>query len=368
MFTRYNLKIVESHVLYNNVGIKHNIKNCFSNISGGKYALDIGGTLIKLVYTINSKEQIMLREEETSSYKYCNYMNISENNNNDEIFPSSILFCLIPINDVDIIEQIENVFGFLIERGLYVINDTVSMTGGGSVKYKALIENKYKIYISYFEEVSGIVMGYFKLFEHEKNNRYFNYLINYEKNEISLKNNAIFSHSLLLPTLIVSVGSGISIIKVENKDKFERIGGTRFGGGTIYGLGKLLGINNYKELINVYKQTNNPNDNSFEDSSKYCYFKEILFANLNNNSLKFKEKAVNDIINLMFTDLSYLLCLLLLRHKIRNIVFCGNNVSSNYDIIVKSIKKYSSFLIKDDVSIFFHHLDGFFGAIGACFS
>ena len=33
---------------------------------------------------------------------------------------------------------------------------------------------------------------------------------------------------------------GVSILKVESDDKFERIGGTATGGGTFWGLGKLL--------------------------------------------------------------------------------------------------------------------------------
>ena len=40
--------------------------------------------------------------------------------------------------------------------------------------------------------------------------------------------------------MLVIIGSGVSILKVESEHKFERIGGTATGGGTFWGLGALL--------------------------------------------------------------------------------------------------------------------------------
>ena len=42
------------------------------------------------------------------------------------------------------------------------------------------------------------------------------------------------------PYLLVTIGSGVSILMVESESKFERIGGTATGGGTFWGLGRLL--------------------------------------------------------------------------------------------------------------------------------
>ena len=43
----------------------------------------------------------------------------------------------------------------------------------------------------------------------------------------------------LFPYLLVNIGSGVSIIKVD-KDGFERVSGTNIGGGTFLGLCRLL--------------------------------------------------------------------------------------------------------------------------------
>lgn len=42
------------------------------------------------------------------------------------------------------------------------------------------------------------------------------------------------------PCLFVNIGSGVSIIKVDDYGKYERISGTSLGGGTLWGLLSLL--------------------------------------------------------------------------------------------------------------------------------
>ena len=46
--------------------------------------------------------------------------------------------------------------------------------------------------------------------------------------------------STQLPCLLVNIGSGVSIIKVDEDGKFERVSGTSLGGGTLWGLLSLL--------------------------------------------------------------------------------------------------------------------------------
>lgn len=43
-----------------------------------------------------------------------------------------------------------------------------------------------------------------------------------------------------LPCLLVNIGSGVSIIKVNENGSFERVSGTSIGGGTLWGLLSLL--------------------------------------------------------------------------------------------------------------------------------
>lgn len=43
-----------------------------------------------------------------------------------------------------------------------------------------------------------------------------------------------------LPCLLVNIGSGVSIIKIDEDGQFERVSGTSLGGGTLWGLLSLL--------------------------------------------------------------------------------------------------------------------------------
>ncbi|XP_075518414.1 pantothenate kinase 1-like isoform X3 [Primulina tabacum] len=62
----------------------------------------------------------------------------------------------------------------------------------------------------------------------------------------------------LYPYLLVNIGSGVSMIKVESDSKFERVSGTSVGGGTFWGLGKLLTkCKSFDELLELSHQGNN---------------------------------------------------------------------------------------------------------------
>ena len=50
----------------------------------------------------------------------------------------------------------------------------------------------------------------------------------------------------------MSIGSGVSIIKVSDYDKYERVSGTMIGGGTLLGLANLLtGINDFDSICKL---------------------------------------------------------------------------------------------------------------------
>lgn len=44
----------------------------------------------------------------------------------------------------------------------------------------------------------------------------------------------------LFPYLLVNIGSGVSMLKVEGDGQFERVSGSNLGGGTFWGLCRLM--------------------------------------------------------------------------------------------------------------------------------
>lgn len=68
--------------------------------------------------------------------------------------------------------------------------------------------------------------------------------------------------SELFPYLLVNIGSGVSIIRVDGpgEDEFSRVSGSSVGGGTFWGLCRLLtGRRDFDEMLELSMQGNNAN-------------------------------------------------------------------------------------------------------------
>ncbi|KAF9615680.1 hypothetical protein IFM89_026062 [Coptis chinensis] len=62
----------------------------------------------------------------------------------------------------------------------------------------------------------------------------------------------------LFPYLLVNIGSGVSIIKVDGDGKYERVRGANVGGGTYCGLGMLLTkCKSFDELLELSQRGDN---------------------------------------------------------------------------------------------------------------
>lgn len=72
----------------------------------------------------------------------------------------------------------------------------------------------------------------------------------------------LIDHNDMFPYLLVNVGSGVSMIKVDGDGKFQRVSGTNVGGGTFWGLGRLLTkCKNFDEILELSQK----GDNSYVD-------------------------------------------------------------------------------------------------------
>lgn len=58
--------------------------------------------------------------------------------------------------------------------------------------------------------------------------------------------------------MLVSIGSGVSMIKVSNNGKFQRVSGTMIGGGTLMGLSNLLtGVKDFDQIVEIAQTGDN---------------------------------------------------------------------------------------------------------------
>lgn len=62
------------------------------------------------------------------------------------------------------------------------------------------------------------------------------------------------------PYLLVNIGSGVSIVKVDSPGKFQRLGGSSLGGGTLWGLlAQLTPAKTYDQMLEMAKDGDNSN-------------------------------------------------------------------------------------------------------------
>ncbi|KAK2354828.1 Pantothenate kinase 1 [Trifolium repens] len=215
-------------------------------------ALDIGGSLAKLVY-FTKDDHFVDGEAEISPRKTSDESKDSSRNHpvlkgrlNFKKFETS------KINDcIDFIKTMKLHLGGSQQQenpGSQPIS--IKATGGGSYKYADLFKERLGIILDKEDEMDCLVAGSNFLLE-VVDREAFTYMSD-ERRFMQIDQNDLY------PYLLVNIGSGVGMIKVEGDGKFERVSGTSIGGGTFWGLGKLLTkCKSFDELLELSYQGNN---------------------------------------------------------------------------------------------------------------
>lgn len=122
---------------------------------------------------------------------------------------------------------------------------SVMATGGGAYKFYDRIKERLGVDVVREDEMECLIKG-LDFFITEIPTEVFTY------NDQDPDNAMIFQDARLevYPYLLVNIGSGVSMIKVEGPSQYKRIGGTSLGGGTLWGLLSLLtGARNFDDML-----------------------------------------------------------------------------------------------------------------------
>lgn len=163
---------------------------------------------------------------------------------------------------------------------------TIGCTGGGSHKYANSFADKLQIKVIPFDELDCLVIGMDFALSSVRNECYTYRSIetpidneNISQTEKEHRHKAkldarwqkdnkdnitqvyipheIFSSNIIFPYLIVNIGSGVSILKVTSPGKFERVSGSSLGGGTYWGLCRLLtSCSTYENVLDLAETGN----------------------------------------------------------------------------------------------------------------
>lgn len=129
---------------------------------------------------------------------------------------------------------------------------TVMATGGGAYKYYDKIKDALGSDVIREEEMECLIIG-LDFFITEIPREVFTYSETDPMHFASPEEN-------IYPYLLVNIGSGVSFLKVSGPRKYERVGGTSLGGGTLWGLLSMLtGARSFDEMLDNAAHGDNAN-------------------------------------------------------------------------------------------------------------
>lgn len=195
--------------------------------------IDIGGTLTKVCILCGKNETSI--KDLILSKKYFQKYDINSYN----LFLGFFQTFNFEKDFSDIINDLNNIAKI----------DEINATGGGAYKYNNFIKKTFNIEVIKHDELQSLKNGY------EFMN---NYNLFYEIDNNTIRN--IPSEDLKFPHICSNIGSGVSILKISSTEKYERVGGTLMGGGTLIGLSKLMiGIDDFDEILELASKGRNEN-------------------------------------------------------------------------------------------------------------
>ncbi|XP_045659439.1 4'-phosphopantetheine phosphatase isoform X3 [Ursus americanus] len=183
------------------------------------------------------------------------------------------------------------------------------------------------------------------------------------------------NHPNIFPYLLVNIGSGVSIVKVETEDRFEWIGGSSIGGGTFWGLGALLTkTKKFDELLHLASKGQHANvDMLVQDVYGGAHQTLGLSGNLIASSFgksatadrEFcKEDMAKSLLHMISNDIGQLACLHARLHRLDRVYFGGFFIRG-HPVTMRTITYSINFFSKGEVQALFLRHEGYLGAIGA---
>ncbi|KAK1302878.1 Pantothenate kinase 2 [Acorus calamus] len=222
-------------------------------------ALDIGGSLIKLVYFSRHEDNPADDKRKRSIKK-----RLGISNGNRRSYPilggrlHFVKFETRKLNEcLDFISTKQLHVGGIdspsySSRLLTDENAIIKATGGGAHKFADVFKERLGVSIDKEDEMDCLVAGanfLLKAIRHEA----FTHMEG-QKEFVQIDHNDMF------PYLLVNIGSGVSMMKVDGDGQFERVSGTNVGGGTYWGLGRLLtNCKSFDELLELSQRGDNKN-------------------------------------------------------------------------------------------------------------
>ncbi|XP_024385144.1 pantothenate kinase 2 isoform X2 [Physcomitrium patens] len=216
------------------------------------FAVDLGGSLIKLVYfsrradreTTNSGNRALSPVRKLDHLKRGGFEAELRRYGGFPILGGRLHFVKFETSKVnDCLDFIQSKRLHLCKAG-GAKDGVIKATGGGAFKFADMFKERLGATIDKEDEMGCLVAGANFLLRAIRDEAFTH--LEGEKKFVQI------DHNDLYPYLLVNIGSGVSMIKVDGDGQYERVSGTNVGGGTFWGLGRLLTKSkSFDELLEI---------------------------------------------------------------------------------------------------------------------
>uniref|UniRef100_A0A8C7Q4J8 4'-phosphopantetheine phosphatase n=1 Tax=Oncorhynchus mykiss TaxID=8022 RepID=A0A8C7Q4J8_ONCMY len=332
----------------------------FRNLENAKrFAIDIGGSLTKLAYY------------STVQHKVAKVRSFDHTAKDDPLYEISMQEEILARLHFIKFENayIETCLDFIKDHLVNTDTKVIKATGGGAHKFKDLIEKKLKLRVDKEDEMTCLIKGcnfVLRNIPHEA----FVY-VKHADSEFRFQN----THPDIFPYLLINIGSGVSIIKVESEDTFERVGGSSIGGGTFWGLGALLTkTKRFDELLQLASKGQHTSvDMLVKDIYGGSYVSlgltgDLIASSFGKSATADKEFSKEDmaksLLHMISNDIGQLACLYARLHNLTRVYFGGFFIRG-HPVTMHTITYSINFFTKGEVQALFLRHEGYLGTIGA---
>ncbi|XP_057560065.1 pantothenate kinase 2, mitochondrial [Hippopotamus amphibius kiboko] len=349
------------------------------------FGLDIGGTLVKLVYfepkDITAEEE----EEEVESLKSIRkYLTSNVAYGSTGIRDvhlelkdltlcgrkGNLHFIRFPTHDMPAFIQMGR------DKNFSSLHTVFCATGGGAYKFEQDFLTIGDLQLCKLDELDCLIKGILYIDSVGFNGRsqcyYFENPADAEKCQklpFTLKNP--------YPLLLVNIGSGVSILAVYSKDNYKRVTGTSLGGGTFFGLCCLLtGCTTFEEALEMASRGDSTKVDKLVrdiyggDYERFGLPGWAVASSFGNMVSKEKREAVSKedlaraTLITITNNIGSIARMCALNENINQVVFVGNFLRIN-TIAMRLLAYALDYWSKGQLKALFSEHEGYFGAVGA---
>lgn len=362
-----------------------NIKMIIKKPAFPWFGMDIGGTLVKLVYfepvDVTAEEEQEEVENLKSIRRYLTsniaYGNTGIRDVHLELRKLKICgrtgnlhFIRFPTQDMLPFIQMGR------DKNFSSLHTSLCATGGGAYKFENDFRTIADLQLCKLDELDCLIRGLLYVDSVGFNGRPEGYYFqNPSDPENSVKQPCSLENPF--PMLLVNIGSGVSILAVYSKDDYKRVTGTSLGGGTFLGLCCLLtGCDSFEEALDMAARGDATNVDKLVrdiyggDYERFGLQGSAVASSFGHMMSKEKRESVSKedlaraTLLTITNNIGSLARMCAVNERIERVVFVGNFLRIN-TVSTKLLAYAMDFWSKGQLKALFLEHEGYFGAVGA---